>query len=697
VDALRRELLAVFEGEYRAHMRVLKALTARTSVDPATTADVFRRVHSLKGAARAVEYASIEALAHGLEARMQVLVRANRGLDEAALRDLECGLDAIEAEMEQPKAAPVAELDAGDAQPDIAERYVQLPQARIDSFTSSFRAVVAAVEAQGRIWSALDSLFPERTRPPAGELGRVQRAFDMIRRDRELADGALRDALAHLREDIHAAALMPVGDVFAPLAGMVRQMARDITGRDAVDVKLSGMELSIDRHTIQAMRDPAIQMLRNAIAHGAEPPAARSAAGKPETIRLALSASVEASVLMLEVIDDGRGPDVAAIRARAEVLGLVKPDVPLTEEALFAFVFRPGFSTRGQADEIAGRGMGLSIVAERVRALGGHAVMARGQSWGTIVRLALPLPRRERAVLLVQVEGQTWGLDGLAVRRLGRARSGAIRRVDGRDVWDIDALAPPSEDAVRDGGMRVPLVLLSGLVGRDTDAVMPEEGWLVVVLSAGAMTVGLIVDAIADARVFLAERADWPGLDRALAPELCWPSADVPVLLLDTRVLLARASTRRDILPGRDAGPQLTRLLVVDDAATVRALSRVVLRAEGFVVMSASDGGKALDLLRTVAIDCVITDLEMPGLDGAGLLAAMADDPALAGVPVVVMTGHDLAQEAGNDPASLGPNVRVVMAKQGTDQRRLIATVRRVLAGTQAGVGLPDAEGDRTR
>jgi len=659
MDALERELLAVFEGEFQGHVRAVRGVLAREGIDQAALREVFRRIHSLKGAARAVGRRELEALAHGLETVLQEMLRREVVVGAAERAGISGRLDAIEA-----LGVVAAGEEDGGREPDAGggeeERYVQVPQSRLEGFAAGLRALSAAIEAQERAWGELEAVFPVRGRVPSGVEGRKLRALAAIRRNRDLSANRLSVALERLQADVRFAALVRVGDVFGPCAAMVRRLGQELGHEGGIGIRLDGMELEADRHSVQALRDPVLQVLRNGLAHGVEAPAVRARAGKPGVLRIVVAVRVEGGCLVVSVRDDGCGPDLAAIEARGRGLGMIGAG-EVTRERVLACVFEAGFSTRRVVDDLAGRGFGLSIVADAVRRLGGGVEMREGGVWeegvpcGTEVVMRVPLPRRPRNLLLVQAAGQSVGIDGGAVVRLFRARGGDFVRVGGRDCLMLPA---ETREAV-------PLERLGVLIGGHAAAVMPEEGWLAVCVRHGEAMRVLIVDRIVDAGVFLVEDARVPGLDVGLVPEICWPFEDRPALVLSLEGVFGRVVVGKHVL-------------VVDDSATIREGVRAALRGAGYEVTVVADGCAALDILRRVRFDCVVSDLEMPCLDGIGLLAAMAGDEALACVPVVVMTGRD-----GENRLGLGPvaGARAVIAKREGAQDVVVATLGRIFGG----------------
>ncbi|MBF0356421.1 MAG: Hpt domain-containing protein, partial [Alphaproteobacteria bacterium] len=211
-----------------------------------------------------------------------------------------------------------------------------------------------------------------------------------------------------LRRDIRDVRLIPAEGIYAVFRKMVRDLGQDL-GKD-VDFKLSGLDVEADRHVLEALRDPVMHLLRNALAHGIEPSALRGKSGKPATGRITLSFSVEGMYLAVTIDDDGRGLDLERIRQQGIERGLISPEdaVEASPAELSRLIFMPGFSTAAKVDDLAGRGMGMSVVYEVVARLNGHVLWLPKKEPGTLFRLMVPLSISSQRLLIVQCHDQTF-------------------------------------------------------------------------------------------------------------------------------------------------------------------------------------------------------------------------------------------------------------------------------------------------
>nr|WP_220789899.1 response regulator [Gluconacetobacter tumulisoli] len=701
---MRQELLGVFDAEYRDHLRVIRDILAAGPMDARALGEVFRRVHSLKGAARVVDLSDVEGVAHVLESRLFRLLDGHQEVGADDIAAISAAMDQIDAYMQDApgpeETAPVPDVASGPGaappRDDGGGSYVQVPVARLDALVGVTHDLLSAAERQERLWADLEELVagarraarPDMaTADPAAVLARLTRGLATLGRERGRIAGQFDRAMLRLGEEMRAVTLVPAGTVFGSLAGMVRQIAREHGGGE-VTVRLVGMDMRADRRVIQALRDPVIHLLRNAIVHGQESPERRQEAGKPPVPVLTLTVRMVGVRLLVSVADDGRGPDLEAIAARAIRQGLMQRDEPPVPEKLLARVFDPGFSTRGEADRLAGRGMGLSVVAEAARTLHGSVRMEAGIPWGTVVTMTVPVSQRQRTVLVTEIGELTIGLPGRAIERLVRVRQADIRLVDGRTYFPLEDRRDPTAIGQAEASL-VPLVPLATLLGTPDAGLPVHDGAVSVVLVAvDGLHCGFAVDRMHEVRILQISDAEAIGLDSELVPGVGWPRGDRPVFVLNPDTLLARwqagGGTGGSFAgAGGTAGPAAApvrppTVLVVDDSITTRTLQKTILQTHGYDVLLATDGMEALSMLRRSPgrIDVIVTDVEMPRMDGFGLLDAVRSDPRLSSIPVVLMTSRN---EEADIRRGLDGGARAYITKQGFEQGDLLDTIRGVL------------------
>lgn len=667
MDELQAELLAAFASELAEHMAGIRAALADADAGrPVDLREFSRRAHSLKGAARAVELPESEAAAHEAEALILAIERGERAMDGAAIAELRRLADAIED-----GAAPDTNDSATDIEP---ERRVAVSGHRVERLGRSLHVMATQIAEQGMVADRLNALAEDlaalspllstagdgeaarRLRQATGELDRIRRLH-----------GRLRDALdrssAELERDGERLLLQPVATLFDGYERAVRDLAT-AEGKVA-RLRTTETDGEADRRVLNALRDPLLHVLRNAVRHGIETPDRRRRAGKEDTGTISIDTRIDRGRLIITVRDDGAGLDDAAIVARARAADLIPADAPPPRgQALHALLFEQGLSTADRLDEVAGRGIGLSVVAEVARRLHGSASIAPGSGGGTVVTIAVPVALTRRTLLMVEVGDTVCALPADAVRQ--------VLRIDPADLSPSGAEVMLPVD-----GQPLPVSRLGDILGTaQADAAGPLRA---VVLEAEGVRRVLIVDALRDVRALLVGDAAAIAADLPLVLGTVLTNGEV-VLVLDPAQLVRDRASGRAATPyvAPQAEAQSRTILVVDDSITTRTLERSILEAQGYRVLVEVDGLAGLERLRSGldAIDLVVADVEMPRMDGFALLAAIRNDPALKTLPVIMMTSRNSPDDIERG-LSLGADAYVT--KQDFDQGMLIGTVQQLI------------------
>lgn len=667
MDELQAELLAAFASELAEHMAGIRAALADADAGrPVDLREFSRRAHSLKGAARAVELPESEAAAHEAEALILAIERGERAMDGAAIAELRRLADAIED-----GATPDMPDRPGEVEP---ERRLAVSGHRVEKLGRSLHVMATQIAEQGMVADRLSALAddlaalsPLLSAAIDGEAARrLRQASSELDRIRRL-HGRLRDALdrssAELERDGERLLLQPVATLFEGYERAVRELA--IAEGKVAQLRTSDADGEADRRVLNALRDPLLHVLRNAVRHGIETPERRRRVGKDDAGTIGIDTRIDRGRLIITIRDDGAGLNDDAIIARARGARLIPVDAPSPRgPALHALLFEQGLSTAERLDEVAGRGIGLSVVAEVARRLHGSASIAPGSGGGTVVTIAVPVALTRRTLLMVEVGDMICALPADAVRQVLRV--------------DPAQLSPSGTDMMLPvDGRPLPVSRLGDVLGAaPADASGPLRA---VVLEADGVRRVLIVDALRDVRALLVGDAAAIAADLPLVLGTVLMNGEV-VLVLDPAQLV------RDRAVGRAAHPyappkaetQSRTILVVDDSITTRTLERSILEAQGYRVLVEVDGLAGLERLRSGldAIDLVVADVEMPRMDGFALLAAIRNDPALKTLPVIMMTSRNSPDDIERG-LSLGADAYVT--KQDFDQGMLIGVVQQLI------------------
>ena len=447
------------------------------------------------------------------------------------------------------------------------------------------------------------------------------------------------DLSNRLHHEVIVSRMRPLADGIRGFPRLVRDVARTLGKQVRFEVR--GEQTGVDRDILDKLEAPLSHLIRNALDHGLETPPDREAAGKPPVGTIRLEARHRAGMLNITLTDDGRGIDVETLRAKAVARGLVARQVAdqLTELELLEFLFLPGFSTKDQVTEISGRGVGLDVVQSMVKGVGGTVRVATQLGRQTVFTLQLPITMSVIRALLVDIGGEPYAFPLTRIDTILHSSHADVRTVEGRQYFDRD-------------GVSIGLVKAAQILEMP-DRSQPADPMPVVVISDRGQQFGMIVDA------FLGERdLEVRPLDRRLGKVPDINSASLlengnPVLIVDVEdlvrsidnVLMGRRLSRVEFERMAEQSRQRKRILVVDDSITVRELERQLLQARGFAVDVAVDGMDGWNAIRGTHYDLVVTDVDMPRLDGIGLVSLIKNDPSRKDIPVVIVSYKDREED----------------------------------------------------
>ncbi|WP_192980522.1 hybrid sensor histidine kinase/response regulator [Pseudomonas sp. EggHat1] len=435
-----------------------------------------------------------------------------------------------------------------------------------------------------------------------------------------------------------ASRMRPFADVLTGHTRMLRDLGRSL-GKQ-VRLEIEGDNTQVDRDVLERLEAPLTHLLRNAVDHGIEPPALRARKGKPEEGVVQLRARHHAGMLVLEVSDDGAGIDLervaeAVIKRRFATAEQVEQ---MTEEELLAFLFLPGFSMSQQVTEVSGRGVGLDVVQHEIRRMRGNVRLLQNPDQGCLFHLELPLTLSVVRALVVTIGGEAYAFPLAQIERMLRLPRSAIVQLEGRQQFWLEdehvglisaaQLLQCNEKQGDDDS--IPIVLIrdreqyhglavEAFLGEFTLVLMPLDGRL-----------GKVRDVAAGA------------LLHDGTPVLI---LDVDDLLNSVGKLLGTGHLERVDHASHARQAVSKRVLVVDDSLTVRELERKLLLSRGYQVSVAVDGMDGWNALRAETFDLLITDIDMPRMDGIELVTHVRQDPRLRSLPVMVVSYKDREED----------------------------------------------------
>ncbi len=700
--------------------------------------ELLRRAHTLKGAARAVGIQDTELLMHRMESVFSAWRKADRVPSSQELRPVHRTLDGAEdilAAVLGTRSAPDIEpllkaLGATESPPSEAsdqphpelqrptaaslgtapgaQELVRVQTALLDqivrasaqllSRTHEDAANAAQVSEHAAACSMLVDEFSRLSRNTMvylreqADTAETQAVTELLSfvdtRLRSLATSARRIATSReqhtattrrlvddLADQARQARMIPAEAVFVAFGAMVRELA-SAEGKE-ITYRSHGLELQADRDVLQALKDPVMHLLRNAVSHGIEAPRERVAAGQPAAGTISLSVDVQERRFAVTVEDDGRGLDLNALSRLAVESGVMTEAAAAeaSTETLARLIFLPGLSTAKSVSALSGRGFGLSAVAAAASALQGDVTVQRGRSRGTAITITVPTSILTHSVLLFRQGAHTYGIPNAFVRQLVRFRSADVRLIDGVDSIVYD-------------NRPVPLISFGDLIGYPEDVANNNETVVVgghrthqaVILEPGSSLIALVVAELLDSRQTVVRPTGLPGFAAG------WSVGAIPLengsaavmlsaeLLVRARDGAARAA-QKSFLPAATERPR-ARILVVDDSVTTRSMERSLLEANGFEVQVAVDGAEAWTMISENPPQLVISDVNMPNMDGFQLLEQIKAKESTATIPVILVTSLDSKEEQERG-LLLGADAYIV--KRKFDHRELLRVVRQII------------------
>jgi chemosensory pili system protein ChpA (sensor histidine kinase/response regulator) len=424
--------------------------------------------------------------------------------------------------------------------------------------------------------------------------------------------------------------MVPLGTLTAQLERTVRSTGE--TCGKLVNFSIEGGHVALDKSLLEQMSDPLLHLLRNAVDHGIEMPAMRIDSNKSQHGRITVRASNEGTDVVIEVEDDGKGLDLDRIRRTAVERGYVSDAdaATLSADALFAYIFEPGFSTADQVTEVSGRGVGMDVVKARVTRLGGRVYVTSRAGHGTTISIRVPMTLAITRILLVRSGGEILGLPLASVVQITRPHPTSIGMVGAERVFTLDGRTYPLRDLAETLGLPR---------AADAPDVQP-----VLIANLSQRRIALAVDAIINSRDAVVKTL---GSHLKRVPGI-WGATllgDGTVVLILNPADLAGAAegaivVRKPVVASHEREPY--NILVVDDSLSMRHVLSMAVKKAGWTPVPARDGLEALDVLQrgTRPPDLVLLDIEMPRMDGFEFLSSVRSQKGLTELPIVMLTSR---------------------------------------------------------
>ena len=672
----------IFLREAEEHVTALQKGLLTLEKEPGNTPlihDLLRNAHTLKGSARMVGLEGISAIAHRMEDTLQALEEGSKSVESDVIDLLLQGNDAI--------SRMTAALARGEESPVDVERFV----AAFDQGESTAEAVKGeapqeaealgdTVRAKVKTLDMLVNLIGELIINKKRFEDKTER-LKLISRDARLE--GLREFHANLEEDVryldyliqelHIQAMslrmLPLKTVTEGFQRMIRDLAK-VQGKE-IRLEIAGDTIEVDRVLLESLKPMFIHMLNNAVDHGIESPEERVANGKPAKGTIRISARHEANSVRIDIRDDGRGMDPEKIKLAALRRGVIdqeEAEVLRNDEALY-LTLRPGFSTSEIVTDVSGRGVGMDVVKKNIEKVKGNLVLKSEVGHFTEVTLHLPLTLSVIEALMIACGGESFAVPLTYVQESIKIRSEDITTVGGKEVVPVR-------------GSTVPLLSLAVLLGLPGKKSLLDSGKITaIVLKLRDHALAFTIDGIlGSAEIVVKELGDQLKSVKFVFGATILGDGN-PSLILDVPDMFAsaegeRGSGIRTAFEESRAAQVKGNILVVDDSITTRTMERSILITHGYQVKTAISGEDALEKVASDSFDLVISDIEMPGINGFELTRRLRALEEYREVPIIIVSSLARDEDKRN---AIEAGAQAYIVKGSFEQGTLLDTVETLI------------------
>lgn len=626
-------------------------------------------------------------------------VPAENGRSEASVAPARPPVEAKRARSQPQSARKSADSPTGETAPPEAvaapiavssEETIRVAIAKLDNLMAQIgELLVSKMNAEDRaaemrviryqfagwpkIWREIKTLLPQVSGDAGRRLAEIlmhyqdqfqEMAQEVSHFDQRLRQDTLRLGIiaSQLQDNVRHVRMVPFETLVPGLQRAVRDAAH--SERKQVTFQVIGGDVELDKKVLETLKDPLLHMLRNAVSHGIETPEERERAHKPAEGSVTLALQQRGAEVRITVRDDGKGFDLAALRHAGSEKGNYSLDERASQDEVIGLAFLPGMTTSAQVTALSGRGVGLDIVRQRIEALQGRIQVENNPGLGAIIHLLVPITLTMTRGLLVQVGDERYVLPLLAIEKIVVPSQRFM--LEGRTMLTVD-------------GSTLPLVPLSSLLERPETS-LDEVSGLAVIMVVAEQRLALLVDDVLTEQ----ELAVKP-LGKPLARVRNVAGAAVmgdgkPVVILNAADLVKSAKGARKVAAVQNlVGEQekeVAHILVVDDSITTRTLEKNILETAGYDVTTATDGREALRRIKEQHIDLVVSDVQMPNMDGIALTRTLRESGEFKDIPLILVTSLESREDRERGLVA-GANAYIV--KRGFDQAELLKTVQQLV------------------
>ena len=505
-----------------------------------------------------------------------------------------------------------------------------------------------------------------------------------------------------LEDGIRTLRLLPLSTIFNLFPRMVRDLARQ--QRKEIELVISGGETRADKRILEEMKDPLMHILRNAIDHGIETPEERRKSGKPAIAKIELRGYQTATHVVLEVCDDGRGLDIEKIKQTALKRGICQPEelLGMTPQQIHSLIFAPGFTTRTVVTEVSGRGVGMDVVRTNVERLKGIIQVESSPRKGSVFRIQLGTTLATAHVLIVSVQGISYAIPVEFVQMTKLVQVNEIFAIEGRETivfedqpisvaqladlleirWTSSQFEPESTISQESKSR---FSLSPSLIQKNPSSPTMDVASPCIILKVGEEKLGLFVDALVDEQdVVLKPQSQLLKRVRNVAGATILGTGEVCIILSPQDLIksirkqagVISSPIVRSALKVQDNSSVKPVILLVEDSITTRTQEKRILEAAGYEVVTAVDGLDGFNKLGTRSFDAVVSDIQMPNLDGLSLVTKIRQNRDYSELPIILVTSL-ASDEDKRKGAEVGANAYIT--KASFNQEVLIETLKRLV------------------
>ncbi len=667
---LYQQLLEIFRQELKEqHQVLISSLFAIESADAAERQNqlqiLFRVAHNIKGAAKSVSLDAIATIAHSLEDKFTEWKAKNVTLKKADIDDCIKKADAMLSALnthfssspfdDEILKIPLIKIENANTKADEFITY----RLRFENWLKTMHECIHLMDDEQKILNKKDNTKATILLKPLSQLKLITENAN------QLIDGFSR-SLQNLQDDLRNMRLIPIETILKPLERVVRELSSEM-GKN-ISLTVLGKDIEIDKPILDRLKDPLQHLIRNAIDHGIETPEERKKCGKSENGNIKITVQHDSGKIKIIFQDDGKGISVDRIKSLVLEKKLAAKETldKHNDTEILNYIFQSGFTSKLNVNELSGRGVGLDVVKTNIESIKGSVQVETQINIGTTFTLTLPLTMATTRGVFFTINDQQFMLPTLLLQALHEFNLTDIKSVDGEKTYLINDVP-------------IPVKSLHKILSIPNKNEM-QSNLLAILIRVSGNSLLILVDDIQNEHDCVIKPLPVPFDQNTLYIGVTLTDSGKAVPVLNPKILFQLASKQNetdiDTTPQMIEPDLIKRILVVDDSLTTRSLAVHSLSMAGYQVEGVSNGILAWEMLKKTPFDCVVTDIEMPIMDGFELTALIKSNEQLKSTTVVIVSAHE-TDEDKKKGLKLGADAYLL--KSQFDTQSLINIIQRLL------------------